>query len=112
MEIWKKTKNSDKKEFDSESAYNEKYLKAKKNPYNGKLNTKFHNIEIPKESSKFICLLIKLIDFVFRTGKKYYLQVFLEECKYVVKQKKMPEFITNDIETSSDSDRKDFDEEN
>ena len=32
MEIWKKSKNSDKKEFDSESAYNEKYLKAKKKP--------------------------------------------------------------------------------
>ena len=66
----KKTKNGDKKEFDGESAYNEKYLKAKKNLYNGKLNTKFHNIKTPKESSKFICLLIKLIDFVFRTGKK------------------------------------------
>ena len=88
MEIWKKTKNSDKKEFDGESAYSEKYLKAKKNAYNGKLNTKFHNIKIPKVGSKFICLLIKLIDFVFRTGKKYYPQVFLEECKYVVKQKK------------------------
>ena len=44
--------------------------------------------------------------------KKYYPQVFLEECKYVVKQKKMPEFITDDIETYSDSDREDFDEEN
>ena len=31
--------------------------------------------------------------------------MFLEECKFVVKEKKMPEYITDDIEISSnDSD--------
>ena len=53
-----------------------------------------------------------MIGFVFRTGKNYYSQVFLEECKYGVKEKKMPEYITNEIEISCDSDRKDSDEEN
>ena len=46
-----------------------------------------------------------LIDSVFRTGKNYYPQVFLEECKYVVKEKKIPKYITDDIKISSDSDR-------
>ena len=32
-----------------------------------------------------------MIDVVIRTGKSYYLQAFLEECKYFVKEKKMPE---------------------
>ena len=50
--------------------------------------------------------------FCFRTGKNYYLEVFLKECKYVVK-KKMPEYFTNDVKISSDdSDREDSDEEN
>ena len=54
-----------------------------------------------------------MIDSVFTTGKNYYPQVFLEECKHVVKERKMPEYITNDIEISSDcSDREDSDEEN
>ena len=36
----------------------------------------------------------------------------LEECKFVVKEKKMPEYIADDIEISSDdSDREDSDEE-
>ena len=48
---------------------------------------------------------------VFRTGKNYYPQVFLEECKYVIKEKKMPEYITDDIEISSDSGREDSDKE-
>ena len=38
------------------------------------------------------------IDSVFRTAKDYYPQVFLEQCKYVVKEKKIPKYIINDIE--------------
>ena len=53
-----------------------------------------------------------LIDSVFRTGKNYYLQVFLEECKYVVKEKKIPKYIIYDIELSSVSDKKNSDREN
>ena len=42
-EIWEKVKNSIKKEFDSESVYNEKYIKAKINSFKGKINTNFYN---------------------------------------------------------------------
>ena len=45
---------------------------------------------------------------VCRTGKNYYPQVFLEECKYIFKR-----FLSiDDIEISSDSDREHSDEEN
>ena len=47
---------------------------------------------------------------VFRTGKNYYPQVFLEECKYVVKWKKISKYIIDDIEIYSDSDRENSDE--
>ena len=38
--------------------------------------------------------------------------MFLEECKYVVKEKQMPEYITNHTDISSDSDRKNSSEKN
>ena len=53
-----------------------------------------------------------MIDFVFRTDKNYYPQVFLEECQHAVKEKKIPRYIIDDIEISSDSDRENSDEEN
>ena len=87
-EMWEKVKNSIKKGFDSKPVYNENYLKAKIKSYNGKINTNFHNNEIPREDSQFICLSVILIDSVLRTGKSYYPEVFSEECKYVVKEKK------------------------
>ena len=51
-----------------------------------------------------------MTDSVFRTGKNYYLQVFLEECKYAAKGKKIPKYIIGDIEIPSDSDRENSDE--
>ena len=100
-----------KKDLDSEPVYNEKHLEAKIKPYYRKINTNVQNNKIPKEGSRFICLSVILIDSVFRKGKNYYPQVILEECKYVVKEKKkMPKCITDDIEISSASDREDSDE--
>ena len=53
-----------------------------------------------------------MIDSVSRTGNNYYLQVLLEECKYVLNEKKMSKYIIDDIEISSDSDRENSHEEN
>ena len=86
-EIWEKVTNSLKKEFDSEPLYHQKYLKAKINSCNGKINTNFH-INIPKEDSQYICLSVILIDSVFRTGKNFYPQMLLEECKILLKKKR------------------------
>ena len=48
-ETLEKVKNSLKKEFGSERVYNEKYLEAEINFYNGKINTNFYNNKTPKE---------------------------------------------------------------
>ena len=49
---------------------------------------------MPKEGSHCICLSVILIDFVFKIGKNYYPQMFLEECKYIVKEKEVTRQIT------------------
>ena len=77
-----------------------------------KINTDFHNNKIPKEGSQCICLSVNVINSVFRTDNNYYPRVFLEECKHVVKEKAMPEYITDDTDISSDSDRENSNEKN
>ena len=62
-----------------------------------------------------VFLSVILINSVFRTCKNYYPQVFLEECKYVVKEIRMPKYITDDVQISSDeeiSDKESSDKEN
>ena len=111
-EIREKVKNSSEREFDSEPVYNETYLKAKIKSYNGKININFHNNKIPKQDYQYICLSVILIDSVIRRGKIYYPQVFLEECKYFVKEKKIPKYIIDNIEIYLVFDRENSDKEN
>ena len=112
-EICKKPSSIIKKEFDSKPLYNEKYPKTKIKSYNGKIKTNFHNKKIPKEGPQFICISVILSDSVCRKDKNYYPQTFLEECKYVVKERKTSKFVIDDLDISSDdSDKKDSDKEN
>ena len=48
-----------------------------------------------------------MIDSGFRIGKNYYHQEFLEEFKYIVKEKEMPKHITDNLEISSDEEKSD-----
>ena len=90
----------------SNPVYNKKSWRTKIKSYNGKINTNFQNNKIPKEDTWFICLSVVWIDSIFRAGKNCYPQVLLEECKYVMKAKKIHNYITDDVEISSDSDEK------
>ena len=81
-EIWKKVSNIIKKKFDGK-----KYLGAKIKLYNRKINANFLNNKISIEGSQCNCLSVILIDSIYRKDKSYYPQVFLEKCKYVVKEK-------------------------
>ena len=78
---WDKANNTISKGFDIEPFNNEKYLITRIKSYEKKKkSTKFHGDKILKDGSQCICLLVLLINSVFRTGKNYYYQAFSEEC--------------------------------
>ena len=59
-----------------------------------------------KVPCKFLSII--MIDSVIKTNKKYYPQIFLEECKYVQEKIKIESHIDEDLEKSeSDSDSND-----
>ena len=74
---------------------------------------------MPKESSQCICLSVTLIDSVFRTGEILSSSVF-RRMEYIFKEKRLPKYITDDTEISSDEknsykenyNEKSFDKEN
>ena len=63
------------------------------------LRTKIKFYEkIPREGSQYTYLSVISTNSVYTTVyKKYYPQMFLEECKYVVKKEKIPEYNIVDI---------------
>ena len=98
--VWNKVSDTIKKEFDSESNYNKKILKTEIKTYNYKA-TDFHNKEIPKVGSNYICLALILTDFFLKKDGNYYPQMILKTCKYI--EKKVIRYINNDLEIFSDN---------
>ena len=94
IKVWEKVSNDIKKLFDNELVQNDKYLKAKIKSYEGKTNTNFRDDKMPKTGSRCFCLSVILTNSVYRTAKKYYHQVFLEECKYIVIKKMLVHLLT------------------
>lgn len=74
-EIGSKIKNMERKEFDGDLVFADKYLKIKKS-YNKKITTNFKDVENnstkpPKEGIKCVQLSVIMIDSVFKSGNYF-----------------------------------------
>ena len=101
-EIWDKIKETLSIKFHSMPVYDEQYIKAKVRVFNGVIKTNFLCDEVPKENKHYTCIACITIDSVMRMEKKNYPQVYLEECKYKMKKKKMSKFINTEFESESE----------
>ena len=112
MKFRKRLRNNIKTEFDSQLAYNKKYLKAKIKYFNGKINTNFHNNKIRKKGSQCISLLVILTSSVLKQVKITIFQCFQKNINIFLKTKKMPKHVADNREIFSDSDREDSNQKN
>ena len=87
-EIWNKMNSLFKKELDSEPLHNDKYIKTKMRLY----NMNFYSKKTPIEGKHYTDFSGILLDSIVNIGKKYYPQIFLNECKYKEKKKKDNEY--------------------
>ena len=101
-QIWDLFKNKLKIKFHSKPAYDEKYLKTKVKEYDGEIKTSFLGNGIPKENMHYTCIACITIDSVMRMDKKYFPQVYLEECKYKIKKIQMSRFINTELDLDSE----------
>ena len=61
---------------------NNKYIKARLNLYNSNV----HGNKPAVDNGHYFCLSIILLDSVINLDKKYFPQIFLQECKYTMKK--------------------------
>ena len=97
-EIWGKIKKLSKLKFSTNPIGDEKYLVAKVN------KTTLTNDRIPKERNHYVCIAAISINSILKIDKKVYPQVYLEQCKYKLKNRKPVDFIDKEVELGSDSD--------
>ena len=102
--IWDKIKDSFGKRLDSEPVYNDKYIKTKISLY----SINFYDNKMLIEKKRYICLFVILLDSIFANlHKEYYSQIFLKECKYTVKNKKIMNNINEELELDESDDEYD-----
>ena len=104
-EIWNKIKDILNVKLYSQPIYDDKYIKTKVKTFNNMMNTLFSGDEIPKERIHYVSIAAICIDSVLRADKKNYSQVYLEQCKYKMRKRKLVDFTDDEVDLSSnDSD--------
>ena len=78
-------------------------IKTKVKEFNGVIKTNFLDNEIPKENEHYACIACINIDSIIRLEKMKYPEVYLEECKYKIKEIKISEFINTELDSDSGS---------
>ena len=86
----------------SDVIYDDQYIKTKVKTFK-MVKTLFSDDTIPEERMECKCISCISVDSVLKTEKKYYSQVYLEQCKYKVKERKIKNLIDYDLDSDSDS---------
>ena len=69
--------------------YDDKYIKTRIKTYHDRICTNFQHNKIPKDNEYCTCLSVILSDSIFvNSDKECCAQIFLEECKYAIKDRK------------------------
>ena len=102
-QIWGMIKNKLKNNFHRLPAYDRKYLKNKVREYEAMIKTNFLGNGMPKENMHYTCIACITIDSVIKMDKKYFPQVYLEECKCKIKKIQTSRFINTELDLDSES---------
>ena len=83
--------------------YNDQYIKTKVKTFK-MVKTLFSDDIIPEEKVEYKCIPYISVDSVLKIDKKYYPQVYLEQCKYKVKERKIKSLMEYDLDSDYESD--------
>ena len=109
-QVWRVIKNKLKIKFQSLAVYDKEYLKTKVIEYDGVTKTNFLGTGIRLKNLHYTCIACITINSVMKMDKKYFPQVYLEECKYKIKKIQISRCINAELDLDSKSDSESDDE--
>ena len=88
-QIWNKIKELLGVKLYSEPIYDDNYIKTKVKTFSDIIKTLFIGDEILGERVEYAYIACISIDSVLKVNKKNYPEVYLEQCKYIIKKEKL-----------------------
>ena len=80
--IWTKIEDLKNIKLNALPVYDDKYIKAKIRTFGDKVYTNFRGLDVPEDDKECESFTVISIDSLLVYDKKYYLQVYLDNCAY------------------------------
>ena len=77
--------------------YNDRYIKNKIKGYDNKVYINFCGLNFPEDDIECESFTVITIDSLLLSEKKYYLQVYLDNCAYKIVSKQMRDYLDENI---------------
>ena len=95
--IWTKIEGLKNIEFNALSVYDKRYIKTKIRTYGDKVYTKFRGLNVSEDDIESEFFTVVSIVFLLVCDKKYYLQVYLNNCTYKTVNKQMTDYLDENL---------------
>ena len=95
--IWTKIEDLKKIKLTAISVYDDRHIKTKIRTYGDKVYTNFRGINVPEDDTECKSFTVISIDSLLVYDKKYYLQVYLENCAYKIVNKQMADYLDENL---------------
>ena len=82
--IWTKIKNLKNIELNALGAYDDRYINTKIRTYGDNGYTNFHDLNVPKDGVEYEFFTLISNDSLLVYERKFYLQVYLDNCTYKI----------------------------
>ena len=77
--------------------YDDRYVKNLKWTFADNVYINFHGLNVPEYDVEFESFTVIFIDCLLVYDKKYYLQVYLDNCSYKIVNKKMTDYLDENL---------------
>ena len=91
--IWTKIEDLKNIELNALPVYDDRYIKTKIRTYGDKVYTNFRGLNVPEDDTECESFSVLFVDSLLVHEMKYYLQVFLENCAYIIVDKPMADYL-------------------
>ena len=95
--IWTKIKDLKNIKLSALPVYDDRYIKTKLRTYGNKVYTTFGGLNEPDDDIQCESFTVISINFLLAYDKKYYLQVYLDNCAYKIIKKQMPDYLDENL---------------
>ena len=95
--IWTKIEDLKNIKLNTLPVYDDRYIKTKIRTFGDKVDTNFRSLNVPEDDIKCESFTVISIDSLLVYDKKYYLQVYLDNCAYKIVNKQITDYLDENL---------------